>query len=85
MASRLAVAPGRIEFVTCGLVPHLRLLSTPPLGDAVTFGFQAGERMPGEDLHLYTCALAGALAWGVSPRLEVVASILEPRRGRHTT
>ena len=46
----------------CGLIPHLRLLSTPPRGDAVTFGFQAGERMPGEDLHLYTCALTGAQA-----------------------
>ncbi|HSS76111.1 MAG TPA: hypothetical protein VLV54_05135, partial [Thermoanaerobaculia bacterium] len=43
-------------------VPRLRLLPTPPRGDAVTFGFQAGERMPGEDLRLYTCALAGALA-----------------------
>ena len=51
----------------CGLVSHLRLLSTPPLGDAVTFGFQAGERMPGEDSHLYTCALAGAPARGASP------------------
>ena len=55
---------------TCGLVPHLRLLSTPPLGDAVTFGFQAGERMPGEDFHLYTCALAGAQAWRFSAGLE---------------
>ena len=53
----------------CGLVPHLRLLSTPPHGDAVTFGFQAGERMPGEDFHLYTCALAGAQAWRFSARL----------------
>jgi hypothetical protein len=50
----------------CGLVPHLRLLPTPPLGDAVTFSFQAGERMPGEDSHLYTCALAGALAQGIA-------------------
>ena len=57
---------GRIEFVSCGLVSHLRLLSTSPRGDAVTFGFQAGERMPGEDLHLYTCALAGALAQGIA-------------------
>jgi hypothetical protein len=56
---------------SCGLVSHLRLLSTPPLGDAVTFGFQAGERMPGEDLHLYTCALAGARAWGGSPRYRI--------------
>ena len=37
---------------SCGLVSHLRLLPTPPHGDAVTFGFQAGERMPGEDLNL---------------------------------
>lgn len=59
---------GRIDFVSCGLVSRLRLLPTSPLDDAVTFGFQAGERVPGEDLHLYTCALAGALAWGVSPR-----------------
>lgn len=53
---------GRIDFVSCGLVSRLRLLPTSPLDDAVTFGFQAGERVPGEDLHLYTCALAGALA-----------------------
>jgi hypothetical protein len=53
---------------TCGRVSHLRLLSTPPLGDAVTFGFQAGERMPGEDFHLYTCALAGAQAWRFNAR-----------------
>jgi hypothetical protein len=59
---------GRIDFVSCGLVSRLRLLSTSPLGDAVTFGFQAGERVPGEDLHLYTCALAGALARWRKPR-----------------
>ena len=64
VASRLAGTSGRIDFVSCGLVSHLRVLSTPPLGDAVPFGFQAGERMPGKDFHLHTCALAGALAPG---------------------
>lgn len=52
---------GRIKFVNLrtGLSPPVALHLA--LGDAVTFGFQAGERMPGEDLHLYTYALAGAL------------------------
>ena len=67
MASRLAETSGRIDFVSCGLASHLRLLSTPPLGDAVTFSFQAGERMPGEGSHLHTCALAGALARDFNP------------------
>jgi hypothetical protein len=31
---------------------HLPLLRTPPRGDALSFGFQAGERMPDEDSHL---------------------------------
>jgi hypothetical protein len=38
---RLATATGRIEFVTYGPVVHLRMLSTPPRGDAVTFGYNA--------------------------------------------
>ena len=65
----LAGSPGRqaeSSSSACGLVPHLQLLPTPPRGDAVTFGFQAGERIPGEDLHLYTCALAGAPAQGIA-------------------
>jgi hypothetical protein len=59
---------GRIKFVSLrtGLSPPVALHLA--LGDAVTFGFQAGERVPGEDLHLHTCALASALAWRFSAR-----------------
>ena len=35
-------ARGRIEFVSYGLVVHFPLLSTPPRGDAVMFGFGPG-------------------------------------------
>jgi hypothetical protein len=35
-----------------GLVTCLQLLPTSPRDDAVTIGFRAGERMPGEDSHL---------------------------------
>ena len=38
--SRLAIRPGRIGFVSCGLLIHLLLLSTPPHGGAVTFSFR---------------------------------------------
>jgi len=62
LASRLAgvIRPNRFRRLRTGLSPPVALHLA--WGDAVTFGFQAGERMPGEDLHLYTCALAGALA-----------------------
>jgi len=73
---------GRIDFVSCGLVSRLRLLPTPPLDDAVTFGFQAGERMPGEDFHLYTCALAGALAQGIALGCGTEALIRRGLKGR---
>ena len=62
LASRLAGTPGRIEFVI------LRTGLSPPVAPHPAsrrrsyLRLQAGERMPGEDLHLYTCALAGALA-----------------------
>ena len=39
LASRLANTPGRIAFVTYGPMVHLRLLSTSPRGDAVTFDY----------------------------------------------
>jgi len=58
------------------------LLSTSPLGDAVTFGFQAGERVPGEDLHLYTCALAGALAQGNALGMETEDTLCGGLKGR---
>jgi hypothetical protein len=35
-----------------GLVTGLQLLPTSSRDDAVTIGFRAGERMPGEDFHL---------------------------------
>jgi hypothetical protein len=38
--SRLAEASGRIEFGSCGLAPHLRVLPTPPHGDAVPVGYR---------------------------------------------
>jgi hypothetical protein len=37
--------------------------------------------MPGEDSHLYTCALAGAQAWGFNPRSRVIPLIYKPWRG----
>ena len=51
LASRLATASGRIEFVPCGLVVCLRLLSTLPRGNAVTFDYTPEHRR-GEDFHL---------------------------------
>ena len=50
---RLASQCGRIEF-TCVTDDSVRLplLSTPPRGDAVTVGYQAGVGLPEEDLHL---------------------------------
>ena len=51
LASRLTTTAGRIEFAVarkpsryCGLIVHLRLLSTPPHGDAVTFGYKVQSR-----------------------------------------
>ena len=42
--SRLATTVGRIEFhLRYGLIVHLQLLSTPPRGDAVTFGYRVPE------------------------------------------
>lgn len=35
-----SLTSGRIEFVSYGLVAHLRLLPTPPRSDAVTIGFR---------------------------------------------
>jgi hypothetical protein len=41
--------------------------------------------MPGEDLHLfYTCALAGAPAWGVSPR-NSIPQRFQALKGRQQT
>jgi hypothetical protein len=37
--------------VCFGLIVHLQLLSTPPRGDAVTFGYGMPEH-PDKDLHL---------------------------------
>ena len=42
--------PNRVH-LRYGLIVHLRLLSTPPHGDAVTFGYRVPEN-PDEDLHL---------------------------------
>src|SRR3954453_3739849 len=41
--------PNRVH-LRCGLIVHLRLLSTPPRGDAVTFGYGVPEH-PGGDFH----------------------------------
>jgi hypothetical protein len=37
---------------SCGLPVRLRLLPTPPRGDAVTFGYMCRDRSHGLDLHL---------------------------------
>jgi hypothetical protein len=42
--------PNRVHW-RYGLIVHLRLLSTPPHGDAVTLGYEVPEHF-GEDLHL---------------------------------
>ena len=42
--------PNRVH-LRYGLIVHLRLLSTPPRGDAVTFGYEVPEHFD-EDLHL---------------------------------
>jgi len=41
--------PNRVH-LRYGLIVHLRLLSTPPLGDAVTIGYGIPE-YPGKDFH----------------------------------
>ena len=41
--------PNRVH-LRYGLIVHLRLLSTPPLGDAVTFSYGVPE-YPGKDSH----------------------------------
>ena len=48
--ARHDVKPNRVH-LRYGLIVHLRLLSTPPRGDAVTFGYGVPE-YPGKDLHL---------------------------------
>ena len=42
--------PNRV-YLRYGLIVHLRLLSTPPRGDAVTIGYGMPEH-PGKDSHL---------------------------------
>jgi hypothetical protein len=42
--------PNRVH-LRYGLIVHLRLLPTPPRGDAVTFGYGVPEH-PGKDFHL---------------------------------
>ena len=46
----LAATSRRIEFVSYGLVIHRQLLSTPPHGDAVTFGY-GGMAFSDTDFH----------------------------------
>jgi len=48
--SRLVVLFRRIEFVSCGPPVRIRLLSTPPHSDAVTFSYGALAN-PGSDFH----------------------------------
>jgi len=53
VSSRLATTVGRSEFIvgtSYGLIVHLQLLSTPPRGDAVTFGYRVPEH-PDRDFH----------------------------------
>src|SRR5262249_36911508 len=61
--SRLASQHGRIEFAFATDVSvRLPLLPTPPRGDAVTVGYQAGAGLPEEGLHLLgQITLASAL------------------------
>jgi hypothetical protein len=53
LGCRLASQRGRIEFASAtDDSVRLPLLSTPPRGDAVTVGYQAGVGLPEEDWHL---------------------------------
>lgn len=78
-ASRLASRPGRIEFVSYGLLVHLPLLSTSPRGDAVTFSYrpecaclERTHTSPTKRLHKrtsrHTPSAAACLARDVQPR-----------------
>ena len=44
------IRPAETGSLSCGLAARLRLLSTPPRGDAVTFGYRP-EHKPGGDFH----------------------------------
>jgi len=50
VTSRLATTEAESSSLSCGLVIHLPLLSTPSLDDAVTFGYKALTNFDG-DLH----------------------------------
>jgi hypothetical protein len=50
MEARHDGRPNRV-YLHYGLIVHLRLLSTPPRGDAVTIGYRAPD-YPGKDFHL---------------------------------
>ena len=56
--------PNRVHWYY-GLIVHLRLLSTPPHGDAVTIGYGTPER-PGKDSHLAISTQLQA-HWGGPP------------------
>jgi len=50
------IRPAETGSSSCGLAARLRLLPTPPRGDAVTFGYRP-EHRPGRDFHLLSvCA-----------------------------
>ena len=68
--------PNRVH-LRYGLIVHLRLLSTPPCGDAVTFGYGVPDH-PDEDLHLADSMRSQAHI-GVG-RTHWVASLPPPNR-----
>ena len=85
-ASRLAATPGRIEFVSCGLVIHLLLLSTWPRDHAVTFSYGLGNVCPKRtftSLIWYTPRRTGTAALGcVSAAGGILRPSVEHSRGR---
>jgi len=65
--------PNRVHFCY-GLIVHLRLLSTPPRGDAVTFGYKVPEH-PHRDSHPAVSMPLQAHECGGSPPLCISAAL----------
>ncbi len=66
--ARRDVRPNRVRHYPADWSTHLLLLSTPPRGDAVAFGFRA-ETLLGDGLSpSLSCALTGARARASRPR-----------------
>jgi len=63
--------PNRVH-LRYGLIVHLRLLSTPPRGDAVTIGYGMPGH-PGKDFHLAD-SMHSRAHWDSRPRLSGIVT-----------